>query len=352
MSKEIDKRKLEILKAVVMDYITTGDPVGSRTLEKKYKLGISSATIRNEMADLEELGYLDQPHSSSGRIPSSKGFRIYIDKLMTVGALTQEEVRFIEDRILTMAAYEIEKVMKKTALMLSELTNLAVVTKKRSLSSAHIKNIQLVCVERNAVVAVIVVDTGTIKHKLIRLNETPSTEVLMSISNLLTLKLSGMNIEDINLHIVNELKKDLSGFDELFLSVLTAIYDSLKEESEEEYMVEGTTKMLSYPEFSDVSKMKAFLSMLDQPEVFFKDIGTKGSDSQDIVITMGEDLNIPEAKDCSIITANYRINGKNVGTLNLIGPKRLDYSKVVSIINNVTNELNKKLSEEDLHDGG
>lgn len=352
MSKEIDKRKLEILKAVVMDYITTGDPVGSRTLEKKYKLGISSATIRNEMADLEELGYLDQPHSSSGRIPSSKGFRIYIDKLMTVGSLSAEEVRFIEDRILTMAAYEIEKIMKKTALMLSELTNLAVVTKKRSLSSAHIKNIQLVCVERNAVVAVIVVDTGTIKHKLIRLNETPSTEVLMSISNLLTLKLNGMNIEDINLHIVNELKKDLSGFDELFLSVLTAIYDSLKEESEEEYMVEGTTKMLSYPEFSDVSKMKAFLSMLDQPEVFFKDIGMKGGDSQEIVITMGEDLNIPEAKDCSIITANYRINGKNVGTLNLIGPKRLDYSKVVSIINNVTNELNKKLSEEDLHDGG
>lgn len=352
MSKEIDKRKLEILKAVVMDYITTGDPVGSRTLEKKYKLGISSATIRNEMADLEELGYLDQPHSSSGRIPSSKGFRIYIDKLMTVGSLTPEEVRFIEDKILTMAAYEIEKIMKKTAMMLSELTNLAVVTKKRSLSSAHIRNIQLVCVERNAVVAVIVVDTGTIKHKLIRLNETPSTEVLMSISNLLTLKLSGMNIEDINLHIVNELKKDLSGFDELFLSVLTAIYDSLKEESEEVYMVEGTTKMLSYPEFSDVGKMKAFLSMLDQPEVFFKDVGATGSDSQDIVITMGEDLNIPEAKDCSIITANYRINGKNVGTLNLIGPKRLDYSKVVSIINNVTNELNKKLSEEDLHDGG
>jgi len=119
MSNEMDRRKLEILKAIVTDYIMTGEPVGSRTLEKKYKLGISSATIRNEMADLEELGYLDQLHSSSGRIPSAKGYRMYIDKLMTLESLSVEEAQFIEDKIITMAAFEIEEIMKQTSMMLS-----------------------------------------------------------------------------------------------------------------------------------------------------------------------------------------------------------------------------------------
>lgn len=352
MSNEMDRRKLEILKAIVTDYIMTGEPVGSRTLEKKYKLGISSATIRNEMADLEELGYLDQLHSSSGRIPSAKGYRMYIDKLMTLESLSAEEAQFIEDKIITMAAFEIDKIMKQTAMMLSELTNLAVVAKKPSFSKAHVRNIQLIQVEVNTILAVIMVDHGAITHKLIRLNHTPEPEVLSNICSLLNLKLKGMNIEDINLHIVNSLKNDLEGYDELFLSILSAVYDSLNEEAnDDQYFVDGTSKILNYPEFSDINKMKDFLGLLEQPELLFHDLEhSEGRD--EMVITLGDELSLPEAKDFTIITTSYRINDENMGTINLIGPRRLDYSKVVSIINNVKKELSKKLNEEDVNDGG
>lgn len=349
MSNQMDSRKLEILKAIVTDYIMTGEPVGSRTLEKKYQLGISSATIRNEMSDLEELGYLDQLHSSSGRIPSAKGYRMYIDKLMTLESLSPEEVSFIEEKIITMAAFEIDKIMKQTAMMLSELTNLAVVAKKPSLSKAHVKNIQLISMEKNTILAVIMVDHGAITHKLIRLNHSPEPEVLMNICNLLNLKLKDMNIEDINLHIVNSLKNDLEGYDELFLSILSAVYESLNEEAQENrYFVDGTSKILNYPEFSDVNKMKDFLGLLEQPDLLFHDVDDA---NEDMLITLGEELSLPEAKDFTIITTSYKINDENVGTINLIGPKRLDYSKVVSIINNVKRELGKRLNEEDVNDG-
>ncbi|MBR0576642.1 heat-inducible transcription repressor HrcA [Proteiniclasticum sp. BAD-10] len=353
MATSMDRRKMEILKAIVVDYITTGEPVGSRTLEKKYQLGVSSATIRNEMADLEELGYLDQLHSSSGRIPSAKGYRMYIDRLMTLDALTVEEAEFIRDKIVTMAATEIDKIMKQTAMMLSELTNLAVVTRKPNISQAHLKAIQLMIVEKNTVLAVIMADNGTITHKVIKLNDTPSPEVLLNICNLLNLKLKGMNIEDINLHIVNSLKNDLEGYDELFLSILSAIYESLTEEaSEDKYFVDGTAKVLNYPEFADLNKMKDFLNLLDQPDLLFHDLEKGERQDHDVIITIGDELTLPEAKDLTIITTQYKVNDESVGTINLIGPRRLDYSKVVSIINNVKKELGKKLNEEDGNDGG
>jgi heat-inducible transcriptional repressor len=194
------------------------------------------------------------------------------------------------------------------------------------------------------------VDHGAITHKLIRLNHSPEPEVLMNICNLLNLKLKDMNIEDINLHIVNSLKNDLEGYDELFLSILSAVYESLNEEAQENrYFVDGTSKILNYPEFSDVNKMKDFLGLLEQPDLLFHDVDDA---NEDMLITLGEELSLPEAKDFTIITTSYKINDENVGTINLIGPKRLDYSKVVSIINNVKKELGKRLNEEDVNDGG
>jgi heat-inducible transcriptional repressor len=351
MPNEIDRRKLDILKAIVVDYVTTGDPVGSRTLAKKYELGVSSATIRNEMADLEDMGLLEQPHSSAGRIPSSKGYRLYVDKLMTLDDLSVDEIKFIENRIITMAAYEIERVMKQASMMLSELTNLAVVLKKPNINKCHIKTVQLVQIDQNAILAVIMLDTGSVKNKHIRLRSIPNPDELMAISNLLTLKLRDMTMEAINLEVLNTIKNGLQGHDELFSEVVGAVYESLKSDMGDDYIIEGTSNMLKYHEFADVGKVREFLSLLDNPDAIFKD-SDDGSESDGLVIKIGEELDIPEAKDVSVISAHYRINGKNVGTLNLIGPTRLDYSKVVSIINNVTSELNKKLSEEDLISDG
>ena len=352
MNKDIDDRKLKILKAVVLDYIMTGDPVGSRTLERKYDLGISAATIRNEMKDLEELGYLDQIHTSSGRIPSSKGFRIYVDKLMTLDSLSIKEVKFIENQIVRMAAFEIEKIMRKTALMLSELTNLAVVAKKPSPFNLKVKAIQLLCLEKASILAIIMVDNGSVKHQIIKVAETPSQEILLELSDLLTLKLRDMTISDIDLHIMSDLKGELEGYEELLLSILQAIYDSLSEESSEDYYIEGATKVLNYPEFSDVNKMKDFLGMLDNPSMIFKGIENDLNRDEDLIVTIGGEIDLPEAKDVTIITANYKYNGHDMGTINLIGPKRLDYSKVLSILNNVIGELDNKLIERKDDDDG
>jgi heat-inducible transcriptional repressor len=270
---------------------------------------------------------------------------------MTLDDLSVDEIKFIENRIITMAAYEIERVMKQASMMLSELTNLAVVLKKPNINKCHIKTVQLVQIDQNAILAVIMLDTGSVKNKHIRLRSIPNPDELMAISNLLTLKLRDMTMEAINLEVLNTIKNGLQGHDELFSEVVGAVYESLKSDMGDDYIIEGTSNMLKYHEFADVGKVREFLSLLDNPDAIFKD-SDDGSESDGLVIKIGEELDIPEAKDVSVISAHYRINGKNVGTLNLIGPTRLDYSKVVSIINNVTSELNKKLSEEDLISDG
>lgn len=335
----IDERKIKILQAIINDYIMTGEPVGSRTIAKRYDLGVGSATIRNEMADLEEMGYLEQPHTSAGRIPSNKGYRLYVDKLMELGRLTKDEELKIKEYIIDSAMYEVDKIVKQACSLLSELTNLTSVVQKPSVRSSYLKSIQLLAIDSHNLVSVIVADNGVIKNHRIRVNNMPTAETIQMINLVLNSRLRNLTIEEINLEVINNLKKELGGFDEVFNGILPALYETLKETTNNEVFVEGANNIFNYPEYNNIEKAKEILSLINDKENLLELI----EPGNDITIRIGEENDFPEAKDCSIISAVYSLDGRPIGRIGLIGPKRINYSKVVAIMNQVMKELNKSL---------
>lgn len=337
----IDERKLKILQAIANDYINTGEPVGSRTIAKKHDLGISSATIRNEMADLEEMGFLEQPHSSSGRIPSSKGYRLYVDRIMEYEKLSLDEESMITKAVLDGALYEIDKILKQAGTLLSELTNLTCLVTPPSMQKSYIKSIQLVPIEGNDIICVLLTDSGVIKNNVIKVNNIPSLEVLNYISQVLNRRLKNLTIEQINLQVINDLRNDLVGYENIFNALIPTLYESLKDDESSKVFMEGTTNLLDYPEYSDIEKAKKVLSLL-----YDKDSIEKLIDSdENITIKIGDENFIPEAKECSVISASYYLDNKPIGSIALIGPRRINYSRVVSVMTGVMKKLNDALEQ-------
>ncbi|SFA75538.1 heat-inducible transcriptional repressor HrcA [Clostridium frigidicarnis] len=338
---DIDERKIRILQAIISDYITTAEPVGSRTIAKKYDLGISSATIRNEMADLEDMGYLEQPHSSAGRKPSDKGYRLYVDKLMPDEALSLEDELRIKGYLVDEALYEVDKMLKQATYILSELTKLTCILKAPSVNKSHIKSIQLLAIDVNSILVVMVTDGGIIKNSLIRVEKAPNQDVLLKISNALANRIRNLTLEQINLEVINNLKSDLSGYDDIFNAIIPAIYDTLNHKGSSEVYTEGTANIFNYPEFNDIEKARDFLSLIGNRELVNSLINTDGV----LTIKIGEENYVKEAKDCSVITASYSLGNVPVGTIGLIGPTRIPYSKIMTIVGKVMKELNESLRQ-------
>lgn len=338
---EMDERKIRILQAIINDYIITAEPVGSRTIAKKYDLGISSATIRNEMADLEDMGYLEQLHTSSGRKPSDKGYRLYVDKLMPLELLSEEEEIKIKNYLLNVAMFEIDKLLKQTTHLLSELTKLTCVLKAPSVRKSHIKSIQLLNIDSSNILAVIITDSGIIKNSILKVSKAPGQEVLRSISDLLNSRLGNLTVDEINLKVINDIKSYLKGYEDIFNAIIPALYDSLKSEDPSEVYLEGTTNMFNYPEYNDIHKAKEFLSLINNKS----DIKTLLKSDNKFSIRIGEENYVPEAKDCSVISAVYNLGARPIGTIGLIGPTRIPYSKIVSIMSKVMKELNDNLRQ-------
>lgn len=335
----IDDRKIKILEAIINDYIKTGEPVGSRTIAKNHDLGVGSATIRNEMSDLEEMGYLEQPHTSAGRIPSSKGYRLYVDSMMDKPILSKEEDLKIKEYVLNSAMLEVNKIVKNASTLLSELTHLTCIVKTPSMSMSTLKSIQIVRMDDQNLLAVIVTDGGLIKNQIIRVNEAPSVEVLSGINKILNQRLVHLSIEEINLEVINNLKLDLHGYDEVFNAMLPALYQCLKEDDTSRVFMEGTTNIFNYPEYNDIEKAKQILSLLHNKDCVVELIEPES----DITIKIGDENYIPEAKDCSVISAEYSLGDSAKGTIGLIGPRRINYSKVIAIMAQVMKELNNTL---------
>ena len=335
----IDDRKIKILEAIINDYIKTGEPVGSRTIAKNHDLGVGSATIRNEMSDLEEMGYLEQPHTSEGRIPSSKGYRLYVDSMMDKPILSKEEDLKIKEYVLNSAMLEVNKIVKNASTLLSELTHLTCIVKTPSMSMSTLKSIQIVRMDDQNLLAVIVTDGGLIKNQIIRVNESPSVEVLSGINKILNQRLVHLSIEEINLEVINNLKLDLHGYDEVFNAMLPALYQCLKEDDTSRVFMEGTTNIFNYPEYNDIEKAKQILSLLHNKDCVVELIEPES----DITIKIGDENYIPEAKECSVISAEYSLGDSAKGTIGLIGPRRINYSKVVAIMAQVMKELNNTL---------
>ncbi|EHI97990.1 MULTISPECIES: heat-inducible transcriptional repressor HrcA [unclassified Clostridium] len=339
----IDERKIRILQAIINDYIRSGDPVGSRTIAKNYNLGIGSATIRNEMADLEDMGYLEQPHASAGRIPSSKGYRLYVDQLMESQRLTVEEDLKIKQYIIDTAMLEVDKIVKQTSALLSELTKLTCIIEAPSVKKSFIKSIQLIKVDEHNLVSVFLTDTGLIKNHIMKLNsKVPEVETLNQINKVINNRLVNLSIQEINLEVINNLKKDLGQYEEIFNAILPLLYETLNSADTTEVFMEGTTNIFNYPEYNDIDKAKEMLSLLNDKEALIDLF-----DPQDnITVSIGDENYKLQAKDCSIISAEYSFRDRPIGKIGLIGPRRINYSKVIAIMSEVIKELNNILSND------
>ena len=339
----LDDRKIKILAAVVHDYIATAEPIGSRTIARKYRIGISPATIRNEMADLEELGYLSQPHTSAGRVPSHKGYRCYVDFLMPVKKLSAAEHGLIR-QIFDKRVNELEQLVREAARVISNLTSYTTLTMGPQLKSSRLKHINVNRIDETKGLLLMVTNYGTVSHNIIEMPQNLNDSDLVRISNILNDNLVGKTLLEITSDIMDNIKNEMIEYDEILNMLLEILIENLDEEDERSKVVStGSSKMLDYPEFQDVEKAKNFFSLLEKSDLMTKALKTSTKPAA-INITIGSENPFTELQDFSIVTSNIMVDGKDLGVFGILGPTRMEYSRVVSILEHVTNYLIKALS--------
>ena len=320
---ELDERKVKILKAIISNYLETGEPVGSRTISKYTDLNLSSATIRNEMADLEEMGYIIQPHTSAGRIPTDAGYRFYVDQLMDEKEEFAEVAKQERDTLLERVD-RMEVLLKQVAKVLAYNTNYATMVTAPNYEKT-VKFIQLSLVDEKTLLAVIVVEGNIIKNQMIHINVSLDNEDVLKFNILLNTFLQGASLEDINLEMIQAMKKQSGGYGEILDQIFQGIVEAIHEAQE----------------LGDISKTSELLEKLeDKNEVSHLLEETTGKTNESgIQVYIGDET--PSLKDCSLVTATYQMPEGAKGTIGILGPKRMDYKKVVSTLKNLTIELDE-----------
>ncbi|MDL2206782.1 heat-inducible transcriptional repressor HrcA [Eubacteriales bacterium OttesenSCG-928-N13] len=336
----LDERKFMILKAIIDDYIQTAVPVGSRTISRKAGVGFSPATIRNEMSDLEELGYLDQPHTSAGRIPSAKAYRLYVDELIKAQQLSPEDTLRIHEHMDTRTE-QVEQVIRRAANTLSDMTQYTSLVVAPQLTSMCINSVHLVPVSSNSALMIVVTNAGLVKDSVIRVPEGIENDLLYHISQLLTVQLHGLTLMQIRQQFA-KIFKDLKENRKLFASVLDALENRLAEDEPHDVVVGGSVNLLHYPEYSDVEKARNFLSVLESKEKLYPLLKKAGS--MEFTIRIGPENDLPELSECSLITATYHMGEHNTGTMGIIGPTRMNYTRVISVLDFMGKALSDLLS--------
>ena len=347
---DISKRQLQILQAIISDFIKTGEPVGSRTLSKKYDMGVSPATIRNEMSDLEEMGYLTHPHTSAGRVPSDKAYRLYVDGMMQKYDLPEEEKKIISAK-LNDDINEFEKTIKKAASLLSEITNLTSFALTPKPDEDTLKYINILPVDERSVVLMIVGGSGRVSNTAVKLNIPYTEEGLELLSKNLTYTFRGKTIsEALKVDIIENLQTDITAMGQLERNIMPNFLRTLESMLDVNLYMEGLTNIFSIPEFNDIDKAKTFMQMLDHKEDLTRTLVNRDNG---MIITIGGENSGDILPDCSLITATYEIDGKLVGKIGVIGPTRMKYDEVTSVIEYLTENLNNtfKLSGGEDKDG-
>ncbi|HLO10623.1 MAG TPA: heat-inducible transcriptional repressor HrcA, partial [Pseudoneobacillus sp.] len=333
-------RQLLILQVIVDDFIRSAQPVGSRSLSKKEDISFSSATIRNEMADLEELGYIEKTHTSSGRVPSEKGYRYYVDHLLSPQALNQQDVSIIQS-IFAEKIYEFEKIIQRSAKILSELTNYTSIVLGPATSINKLKRIQIIPLNKETAVAIFVTDTGHVENRTFSLPASIDVSDLEKTVNILNDRLAGVPLEDLNDKIYKEVAMLLRQHIHNYDLMLHTVADSLKMPVTEKLFFGGKTNMLSQPEFHDISKIRTLLTMIDQEEWIYNLIR---KDSAGIHVKIGTENNISAMDNCSLITATYSVGVEKLGTIAILGPTRMEYSRVIGLLQLLSNDLTAVLT--------
>ena len=341
MENELDERKRKILKAIIQTYLETGEPVGSRTISKYTDLNLSSATIRNEMSDLEELGYIIQPYTSAGRIPSDLGYRLYVDELMKE---KDKEVAEIKDLMIEKTD-KMEKVLKQVVKILASNTNYATMITGPTYHRNKLKFIQLSRVSDIQLLAVVVVEGNIVKNHIIELREPMDEETVLKLNLLLNTQLNGLTIEEINLAMISRMKEQAGIHSEVISSVIDAVAQAIAVDDEEmEIYTSGATNIFKYPELADSSKASELISAFEEKEAlaeFVKDTmdNDKNSENTGIQVYIGNESPVKTMKDCSVVTATYDLGGGMQGTIGIIGPKRMDYENVMDNLKILKNQL-------------
>jgi len=337
----MDERKKKILQAIVDSYIRSAEPVGSRSISRNYNLGISAATIRNEMSDLEEQGYLAQPHTSSGRIPSDKGYRFYVDCLMQKEGLTAVQEQFIKNEY-EERRREMELLIQQTSKLLSQVTNYISLVQGPRWQESTFKHLRLMPLADKSVMVILITDTGLIRNKVIELEKSLDPQQLEGITWLLNSKLKGATLEKIEKIGWQEIEKTIRIGSDLLEQTMQLFNEAL-EMPEEKVYLEGTVKILDHPEFKDLEKFKSLLGTLEKSDLLSQ-VLTENSKKGEVGIVIGEENKHFEMKECSIITATYQVGGRPFGTIGVLGPTRMDYGKVVSVVEFVARVLGEILT--------
>lgn len=334
---ELTERKRKILQAIIRNYLETGEPVGSRTISKYTDLNLSSATIRNEMADLEELGYILQPHTSAGRIPSDAGYRLYVDAMMEE---KQREVEELKGELLDKEE-KLDNLLKQTAKLLATNTNYATLVSTPSIHRTKLKFIQLSKVGGNQLLAVIVAEGNVIKNSLLPIEETLDDETILKLNILLNTYLNGLSIEEINLGIITTMKQQAGIHGDIVGEVIDAVAAAIHEEDDLEIYTSGTNNIFKYPELADSKRASELINTFEEKQMLGKLVEeTLAGDSQTgIQVYIGNESPITQMNDCSIVTATYDLGEGMKGTIGIVGPKRMDYDKVVDNLKVVMRQL-------------
>ena len=343
---ELDERKVKILQAIIKTYLETGEPVGSRTISKMEGLNLSSATIRNEMADLEEMGYILQPHTSAGRIPSDAGYRLYVDQMMAEKALEREEHALVpkddEHEKLLAKVDRLETLLQQVAKVLAYNTNYATMVTGPNYKNTNVKFVQLSQVDDTQILAVIVVGNNVIKNKMIDVDERIPNDELLKLNVLLNTFLTGVSVKEIDLELIQTMKQQAGIYADILEHIFDGILDAVRQASETEVYTSGANNILKYPELGDMNKAGELLEVLEEKKAlnhFIADDDSGVPNQYGIQVYIGDETPVETLNDCSVVTATYELEEGVRGKIGIIGPKRMDYDKVVTTLRNLTDEL-------------
>ena len=335
---ELNERKTKILEAIIRNYMETGEPVGSRTVSKYTDLNLSSATIRNEMSDLEEMGYILQPHTSAGRIPSDKAYRRYVD---TILQRKDEEVSEMKE-LMVEKADKIDLLLKQVAKLLAQNTNYTSMVTKPKYQHKRIKFLQLNQMSERQLLVIVVLDDNNVSNKFINLEENLDENVIAQMNFLMNTAMTGLDYTEINMAIMQQIKEKAGEYGELASSILDCVAEVMTEEDDSEIYTSGATNILKYPELSNKENMTGLLSTFEEKQMlaaWANDAPPDEEQEHGIQVYIGEESPVESMKDCSVVTATYKIKEGVYGKIGIVGPKRMDYEKVVGTLENCMQQL-------------
>jgi heat-inducible transcriptional repressor len=340
--EKLNERKESILYAIITNYLETGEPVGSRTISKISDLKLSSATIRNEMSDLEELGFLTSPHTSAGRIPTDKGYRFYVDHIISSKDREVSEVK----ELMIAQNEKMEKFFKELVSYVAQNTQLPTVISAPSITKNRVKFVQISNVDEDHILSVVVMDGNVVRNNVIKVENPLSNDSLLKLNMLINTQLNGLTLQEINLGTISKIKEQAGEYADIIESVLNTIADTISEDDLEIY-TSGATNIFKYPELSDSQMASRFLTTFEDKEDMADLINDVQEDAAKtgtgLQVYIGDEAPIKTMKDCSLVTATYDLGDGVKGTIGIIGPKRMDYEKVMTNLNNLKSQIEKTL---------